>query len=159
EVRPQPAAVVARPHPVARGVSGQPYPGAVMDAIVRWLRDLQPATADGLLAVLLAIALGVLTPLTAAHHGYRHADLLAELLAVFASLTLAARRRAPLPTLLLTLALMAVYEARGYAGSAALLAPLVALYTVAVTESRALALALGVLTGVVLVAVRVSYTS
>jgi signal transduction histidine kinase len=78
---------------------------------------------------------------------------------VAASLALVARRRAPMPTLCLTAALMAVYEARGYQGGPALLAPLVALYTVATLKGRIESLALGALLGAVLVSARLIFTS
>jgi signal transduction histidine kinase len=130
-----------------------------MDAVARWVRDLPPTSADALLAIALAIAATALTPLIAVQHGSRHADVLAELLAVVAALVLIGRRRAPLLVLALSLAPMIVYEARGYQGGPALLAPLVALYTIATVEGRRRSLALAALVGVALSVARLSFTN
>lgn len=130
-----------------------------MDAVARWLRDLPPATADLLLAGGLAVVLAGLTTAVPVHPGYRQTDALAVGLALLASLALAFRRRAPMLTLAASLAPVLVYQARAYEGGPALLAPLVALYTIATVESRRRSLALGVLTGVLMSASRVIFSS
>ena len=80
-------------------------------------------------------------------------------IAVLAALVLIGRRRAPLLVLTLSVAAMIVYEARGYQGGPALLAPLVALYTVATMESRMRSLALAALVGLALSVARLIFTS
>jgi len=130
-----------------------------MDAVARWVHDLPTTTADALLAIVLAIVAAALTPLVEVQPGSRHADVLAELLAVLAALVLVWRRHAPVLVLAVSVAPMIVYEARGYQGGPALLAPLVALYTVATVESRMRSLALAAFVGIVLSVVRLSFTS
>ncbi len=130
-----------------------------MDWVARWLRDRSPATLDALLAAGLAILTMALTPIVPVHHGYRQADALALLLAAFASLVLILRRRRPLLTLAASLRAMLLFVGRGYPGGPALLAPLVALYTLATVASRGRTLVLGVLVGVSLAAVRLIFTS
>ncbi len=149
-------------HPAARilRAAGRfPYPRTLMDAAARWLRELPPATADLLLACGLAVALAGLTALVPVHQGYRQTDALAVVLALLASLVLAFRRRAPLLTLAASLAPVLVYQARGYQGGPALLAPLVALYTIATVEGRLRSLALGVLAGALMSASRLIFSN
>jgi signal transduction histidine kinase len=129
-----------------------------MDAVARWVRDLPLTTADALLAIALAIVAAALTPLVSLQHGSRHADVLAELLAVGAALVLIGRRRAPRLVLAASVAAMIVYEARGYQGGPALLAPLVALYTVATVDGRIRSLALAALVGIALSVARLGFT-
>ncbi len=103
--------------------------------------------------------LGGLTAVVPAHRGYRHPDTLAVVLAVLASLALTFRRRVLLLTLAACLAPILVFQARAYPGGPGLLAPLVALYTIATVRSRAESLALGVLTGVLMSASRLIFSS
>ncbi len=105
-----------------------------MDQVARWLQARSPATLDALIAAGLAILTVALTPAVPVHHGYRQADGLALVLAALASLVLVFRRRLPLLTLAASLGAMLVYSGRGYEGGPALLAPLVALYTLATLE-------------------------
>ncbi|HWE13586.1 MAG TPA: sensor histidine kinase [Solirubrobacteraceae bacterium] len=130
-----------------------------MNVALRRLRGLSPLQADALLAIVLAIVLAGLTPAMPVGHGYRHADALAIGLAALSALTLSFRRRAPLATWAASVAPMLVYQARAYEGGPALLAPLVALYTIAVTASRRRSLALGLLTGVLMAAARVLFST
>jgi signal transduction histidine kinase len=111
------------------------------------------------MAVLLAIVFGALTPAVPVHHGYRHADVLAVAMAVLSALALTFRRRAPLVTWAASLAPMLVYQARGYEGGPALLAPLVAIYTIALTQPRRRSLALGILTGMLMATARVTFSN
>lgn len=110
------------------------YPRLLMDQVARWLQARSPATLDALIAAGLAILTVALTPAVPVHHGYRQADGLALVLAALASLVLVFRRRLPLLTLAASLGAMLVYSGRGYEGGPALLAPLVALYTLATLE-------------------------
>jgi signal transduction histidine kinase len=144
---------------ITRAAAGLSYARPLMETVPRWLRDRSPATLDALLAGGLAILTVALTPAVAVHHGYRHADALALVLAALASLVLVFRRRRPLGTLLASLGVMLVFVARGYEGGPALLAPLVALYTLATLESRSRSLAAGVLIGLSLSAARLIFTS
>jgi signal transduction histidine kinase len=130
-----------------------------MDQVARRIRELSPTTLDALLAVGLAIITVSLTPAIAVHRGYRHSDPVALLLAALASLVLLFRRRRPVGTLAASLAAMLVFVGRGYEGGPALLAPLVALYTVATLQSRPRSLAFGVVVGASLSAVRLIFTS
>jgi len=130
-----------------------------MNVAVRRLRRLSPFQADLSLAVVLAIVFAALTPAVPVHHGYRRADTLAIVLAALSALALSFRRRAPLATWGASLAPMLVYQARAYEGGPALLAPLVALYTIAQAQPRRQSLALGILTGALMAAARLIFSN
>jgi signal transduction histidine kinase len=130
-----------------------------MHPALRRLRELPALEADLLLAVILAIVLAGLTPAVPVHHGYRRADALAIALAALSALTLTFRRRAPLATWAASLAPILVYQARAYEGGPALLAPLVALYTIALTAPRRRSLGLGILNGALMAAARLIFSN
>ena len=112
-------------------------------------RAADPVVVDGLLALLvtvLALASLVgrasqvrLTPV--GHLRFRTADALGASLLLLGTLPLAWRRRAPLLVLGVTAAVFFLYEALGYAPPPLPFAPLIALYTVAVSFTAAIATA------------------
>jgi signal transduction histidine kinase len=125
-----------------------------MDLAVQRLRALPAFQADLLLAVGLAIVLTGLTLVVPVAHGYRQTDALALVLSAAASLPLSFRRRAPLATWAACMVPILVYQARGYAGGPALLAPIIALYTIAVTQPRLRSLGVAILTAILMGAAR-----
>jgi signal transduction histidine kinase len=130
-----------------------------MDRLRGRLRALTPFQVDALRAVLVAVVLTATTTAVPHHHGYRQTDALALVLAALSALALGLRRRAPLVTWALSLAPMLVYQARNYQGGPALLAPLVALYSIAVAEPRLRALSLAILTGVLMALARLVFAT
>lgn len=130
-----------------------------MDSLVRRLRALSPLQADGLRAALLAVLLSVTTTAVPYHHGYRHTDALALVLAALSALALTFRRRAPVGTWALSLAPVLVYQARNYQGSPALLSPLVALYTIATIQPRLRSLAFALVSGMLMTIARLAFAS
>ncbi len=135
------------------------YPRPLMDPVVRRFKALKPAQADAVLAVALAMVLAGFTPAVPVSHGYRHVDALAVGLAAVSALALAFRRRAPIATWAASLAPMLVYQARAYPGGPALLAPLVALYTLGSMNMRWRALGCGALTAGLMAAARLIFSS
>jgi signal transduction histidine kinase len=111
-------------------------------SLYRRSRAVNPAVVDGLLAVLvtgLALASLVgrasqvrLTPV--GHVRFRTADALGVALLLLGTLPIAWRRRAPLLVLGVSGATFLLYEALGYAPPPLPFAPLIALYTVAVSS-------------------------
>jgi signal transduction histidine kinase len=120
----------------------------------RWWRD--PAARDkvvalGVTAVLLYGAYGEAHPSTTAYfqggHHLPHTPTLALLLVAVACLVLGWRHRWPAPALAVSVAAATVYTLLGYVNGAVLVAPMIALYTVAAKSGvrRALAYGLGTL--------------
>jgi signal transduction histidine kinase len=138
-------------------VGGRAYAEQV-NALGAWWRRWQGSasydvvTAVILTAVLTAGAYGEAHPNQPADqvvngHPVPHTPLAAFLLVVLACLVLAVRHRYPVAVLVISTAAVVTYSALGYVNGAVLLAPAVALYTVAKTVSvrRSLLLAAGTL--------------
>jgi signal transduction histidine kinase len=131
----------------------------LMERIVPWARGLSPFVLDCMAASVITVLAVVGTAAQGPLRGYRHADWLAYLLAAGGGLVLAGRRRRPTAVLAAATGAAVVYEARGYRGGPALIAVVVAVYSVASLESRRRSLALAVLAGVALGAARLTFTS
>jgi signal transduction histidine kinase len=130
-----------------------------MERIVLWARGLPPSVLDRLGAVVVAVLAVVGTATQGPARGYRPADWLAYLLAAGGALALAGRRSHPIATFAAATGAAIVYEARGYRGGPALIAVVLAVYSVASLESRRRSLALAVIAGLALGASRLIFTS
>jgi signal transduction histidine kinase len=104
--------------------------------LLAWIQRRRAPVGDALLAaaVTVMVLVDLASPTDAV--GVRRTDALAVLLSLLQTLPLAFRRRAPLPTFILTLVGVCTYYSLGYEVTDGTLATFVGVYTVAAHEDR-----------------------
>jgi signal transduction histidine kinase len=143
----------------SRAPGAQAYAHGLMNKVVLWTRGLPAWVWDAAVAVGVAVVAVVGTAAQGPLRGYTHLDWLAYVLAAAGGLVLVWRRRYPTAVFAATTGAAVLYEARGYRGGPALIAVVVAVYWVALLESRRRSLALAVIAAVALGASRLIFTS
>jgi signal transduction histidine kinase len=105
-------------------------------SLLAWIQRRRAPVGDALLAaaVTVMVLVDLASPTDAV--GVRRTDALAVLLSLLQTLPLAFRRRAPLPTFILTLVGVCTYYSLGYEVTDGTLATFVGVYTVAAHEDR-----------------------
>lgn len=142
-----------------RPIGGVSYAHARMDKVVLWARELPVKVQDRAVALVVAVLAVAGTAAQGPLRGYRHADWLAYGLAIAGGLVLADRRRRPMTVFAATTAVAFVYAARRYRGGPALIAVMVAVYSVASLQTRSWSLLLAVAAGIALSVARQVFTS
>jgi signal transduction histidine kinase len=135
------------------------YTQVRMDRVVLWARELPVKALDRAAALAVVVLAVAGTAAQGSLRGYRPVDWLAYVLAGAGGLVLAERRRRPVVVFAAATAAAVVYEARGYRGGPALIAVVIAVYSVASLQTRSRSLALTVAAGVALSVTRQLFTS
>jgi len=152
----QPRSPVARP---VRATGAVSYAHGRMDRLVLWAQEVPAQVLDRVTALVVAVLAVIGTAAQGPLRGYRHADWIAYAIAAVGGLVLAERRRRPMTVFIVASAAAVVYEARGYRGGPALIAVVLAVYSVASLQSRRRSLALAVAAGIALSVTRQLFTS